>query len=654
MDVLNIASIDFETGSHEDLKRTGAAKYAEHSSTRVICMAWQLPTMSKPRVWREGEPFPWLLIEWVRNGRKVSGWNVMFEYWIWNLVLIKQCPSQPIPKLEIDQLVDTMAVAAFNGLPLALETAAEALPHLGIQKDKQGKALMMRMSRPRDPKTDRWWHLEDPEKFDRLCDYCKQDVVVERAILKDLLPLPKIEQRIWQMDATTNARGMLLDGVLVGNMQSIAAVETGKMDAQMAKLTHGYVPNTRAVGRLLIFAQGMEPDIKSLAKDQLAVWIEKTRWSLLKEVLQLRERAAKSSVAKLTAMENFASVFDGRMRGLYQYYGAFRTGRDAGRGPQIQNFPRGTVKDVDALIEFILKGGDGPGIEMFFGVGAMEALSSALRGCITVPKGKWFCSYDFSQIEARVTPWLAGSEELLEAFREGKDIYVIAAAGIYKVPEDAVTAAQRQIGKVAVLALGFGGGVGAFQNMAKVYGLEMTDEEAEEIKVQWREANPEIVGLWYQLDRAAIATIKTGRKHTVGYLTFEKHGRNLHMILPSRRPLIYRDAEIGVGKFGGDCVTYMGVDQYTRQWTRIDTYGGKWVENATQAVARDVMKSAALRVDALDGVDLLGPIHDELLCEIDDVSRETNIAREMNRPMVWAQGLPIAADGYLGKRFKKG
>ena len=662
MDVGDVASIDFETASEADLKKCGAARYAEHPSTQVLCLAWQLPTMHDPQIWIPAMPFPKPLRDWIVGGGKVSGWNVLFEFYIWNVVLRRQLKSEPVPKLRLDQLLDTMAVAAFNGLPLGLDKCAEALPQLGIRKDKVGHALMLRMSRPRDKKKLTWWHEDDPAKYRELQAYCVQDVRVERKILMEILPLPKRERRIWEMDAEASIRGMMLDRPLAVRMQALAEHESKKLDQRMWQVTGGLVTSTKAVGQLLTYAKGIEPKITSLAKDQLAKWIahlssltQPTPLQMeLEKALKLRQQAAKSSVAKLKAMLNFANEADDRMRGLYQFYGAFRTGRDAGRGPQIQNFPRGSVKDIEALIEYIWNGPDAAGWQLFFGVDPLEALSSALRSCVTVPDDKWFCSYDFSQIEARVTPWLAGDERMMNVFRAGRDIYVVAAADIFNCLEDMVTDSMRQIGKVCVLALGFGGGVGAFQNMAKVYGVEVDDQRADDIKTEWRDKNKRIVKFWWDLEAAAIKTVETGQRTHVGHIKFEWHQGNLHMVLPVGRPLIYREAEIGVNKFGSKCVTYMGLDQYTNQWKRIDTYGGKLCENATQAVARDVMKTAALRLrKVVHGALLLGPIHDELLNEIDhpDVAKE--IHRVMNLGIHWAPGLPIKAEGYVGKRFKK-
>jgi DNA polymerase len=663
MDVRDIASIDFETGSHANLRKTGAAKYAEDQTTRVLCLAYQLPGQNV-KSWREGEALPQDLLLFVRRGGRVSGWNVLFEWWVWNVVLRRQVRGQAIPPLKLGQLVDTMAVAAYNGLPLSLDKASEALPRLKIRKDMAGHALMLRMSRPRDPKADTWWHLDEPARFDDLVSYCENDVKTERAILEYLPPLPKREQDIWLVDARANNRGMFLDRPLLDAMKDLAAKETKLLDADMRKLTGGKVKSTKAVGQLLAYVQNWLP-VKSLAKDKLQNLITHINvaagpgdahlWNLL-DVLELRQKAAKSSVAKLAAMENFACLTDDRMRGLTQYYGAFRTGRWAGRGPQIQNYPRGVLGAMlaAALIRYVKSGGDREGFGIFFDVEVLEGLASILRGCISAPAGKLFCSFDYSQIEARVLPWLAGDEDMLDVFRSGKDVYVVAASGIYRVTEDMIDGNQRQIGKVAVLALGFGGGVGAFQTMAVNYGLVIPDSEAEQIKTNWRNANPKIVKFWYDLERAALECVRSGRDRTVGCIKFsmDAYG-NLLMFLPGGRSLCYREAEIGTGKFGNDCLTYMGMNQYTQKWERIDTYGGKLAENATQAVARDVMADALLELDAVPGVDLLGSVHDEVLMELDDAALEAKVSEVMNTELLWAPGLPVRAEGYVGDRFRK-
>lgn len=668
MDISDIASLDFETGSHVDLRKTGAARYAEDSTTRMICLAGYVPKVGGVRTtYATGQMEA--LKEWVSAGGMLSAWNAVFEYYIWNTVLPRQFPNQTFPKLRIEQLVDTMVVAAYWGLPLKLDTAAQALPHLGVQKDAEGHRLMMQMNKPRDRKADTWWHETDPAKLRRLMDYCRQDVRVERSILADL-PSPsgflwgllEHEREVWEMDTHLFTRGVVLDKPLVDQMQHVAGHEILRLHAEMNRITHGTVPKTTNASKLIDWFNIMQGEnIKSLAKDKLADILE--RDDLLPDVrdaLEIRQEAAKSSVAKLNAMEACVCA-DGRMKGLTQYYGAFRSGRDAGRLIQVQNYPRSAVKDQSGLVDYILSGGDPDGFDLFFGVTPMTGLSSALRGCITVPTGRKLGAIDFSQIEARVTPWLAGAEWKLDLFRAGKDLYKVAANKMFGTPVDQVDGDERQLGKVSELALAFGGGVGAFQSMAANYGVKIPDEQADDIKVAWRDANPEIVKFWYELEGAAKSAIKMpGHSFRAGeHIDMIVWQGMLLMRLPSGRAITYREPELHHPEdpedaWKGEQITYMDLDQYTRQWERVHTYGGALCNNATQGTARDVLKAANLRCYN-GGHILLTSIHDETLFEL--FGRELEFAKieeEFSRVPKWAKGLPISADGYVGDRFKKG
>lgn len=674
-------SIDFETGSCADLRKVGAACYAADPTTRIICVAYNQP-------WIDGKqdeikcvyippgenwsPEPGLK-NWVSRILPVRAWNASFEYHIWNQ---KVSGTKLVP----EQLHDTMAQAAYWGLPLSLDMAGQALPELGIVKDKVGHAQMLRMSRPRrvnrDGSVDSWWDVDEPTRRDALMDYCKQDVRVEQAIGDYLPPIPPRERKIWLMDFKANARGIPLDKRLAGRMKELAEKEQARLHRELADVTGNVVRRTTLPGPLAAWCvlQGLDNAKDGLAKDRLPKLIEEAdNRGLFKvsEALSIRREAAKSSVAKLDAMDNWAGRYDDRMRGLTQYYGAFRTGRWAGRGPQVQNFPRPEVKNVEALISTILGDAywnlDNDTSMLFFGTSLLSALSSALRGCLYVPEhlGE-FASLDFSQIEARVLAWLAGSEKILDAYRDGRDLYKVAASDIYRVSEDQVDGDQRQVGKVSVLALGYGGGVGAFQTMAKVYGLHIPDEKAEEIKSAWREKNPEIVSYWSYLERAAKEALASpGKIITVArndvHVMFSMWRGHLLCKLPSGRTLCYREAKV-IEKFmpWGDkakVVSYMGVDQYTRKWRRIDTYGGKLAENITQAVARDVMAEGLIALDNTPGIHVLGSVHDEALLEIEKDFGVTldELGLIMSGAAVsrWAKGLPVEADGYIGQRFGK-
>ena len=670
---MRFLNLDFETGSPCDLRKCGAAKYAEHPDTRIICVSFTTPWDDKypdaiqniyvPPHHHTLGLLPAELINWVLKGKPVAGWNLSFEYHIWNTWV-----SSSSFRLKPEQLYDTMAQAAYWGLPLSLDAASEALfDDLGVAKDKEGSRLMKSMARPRAHKPGeplRWWDVEDPDKRKRLIEYCDQDVRTEKAIQDFLPPMPSRERKIWLMDFKANARGVQLDTHLSAQIKKLAEEETGRLSKELAQVTDGKVTGVTKAAALKswVWASGVPGAAEGLAKDRLPDLIraaETLGFPKVKRALEIRQEAAKSSIAKIDAMTNFACS-DGRLRGLTQYYGAFRTGRWAGRGPQVQNFPRSVVKRQEDLIDFLrAPAADVAGLKMLFGVTPLEALSSALRGCLTVAEGKLFAAIDFSQIEARVLAWLCGNQKILNAYLAGEDLYVLAAAGIYGVHVDRVTADQRQVGKVSILALGYQGGVGAFQTMAANYGLVIPDAQADEIKTAWRGDNPEVVNYWYAIDKAAKDAIQNpGQKFEVVRgqgvrISFAMWRGNLLCQLPSQRTLCYRGAKIVDGKFG-PVASYMGVDQYTRKWVRIESYGGKFVENICQAVARDVMADAMVRINYDGCADILGSVHDEALLEIDGLPQVNKATQLMKTVPAWATGLPLDADGYVGSRFKKG
>lgn len=670
----NYLSLDFEVGSVADLKKVGAHTFAQHPSTFVLCACWAIGS-GPVQSWAVGEPLSNLtsLAEWVRGG-KVRAHNAVFEWLIWNHVFVKVLVDAGfgfIP-LKLSQLDDTMARCAYWGLPLSLEEAAAAHPGVTFAKDMEGRRIMLQLTKPRkhDPRTGQaeWWHETDPEKLIRVTEYCAQDVRTERALSLLLPPLPDEEQRTWVLDAKINNRGIYLDRDLTDAMQSLARIEGARLDKEMQRVTGGAVPSWRAVKVLTDWCNARDPglNLTSLAKDVLPDLVNDGQVPPdVRTALAIRQEAAKSSVAKLNAMEAYASA-DGYMRGLTQYYGAFRTGRWAGRGPQVQNYPRSLVEDQTSLVR-VLKArfwrtnqNYAGFLKIIFGVTPLEALSSALRGCLSVGPGFFFAAIDFAQIEARVLAWLAGEEHVIEAFLAGTDLYVLAASRIYGVPIDQVTKAQRQIGKVAVLALGYQGGIGAFQSMAANYGVVVSDQEADAIKNAYRNGHLKIKAFWYDMENAA----KDAIRHpggTIGVkgcprIAFKVWQGHLCMRLPSGRVLVYRDVKLVDDNDGwGPKITYMGVDQHTRKWTRLNTYGGKLVENACQAVARDALRDAMLRVEqaSLPGVELLGSIHDEVLFQLAHRNYFNTLLVLMKRVPDWAHGLPLDASGYVSDRFRK-
>lgn len=651
----SVLSIDFETCSTADLRRTGAVKYALDPTTRVLCMAWAFDN-EPVRLWNPDDqttPFPQRVIDHVAAGGIVRGWNVRFELAVWNYCLHPKFLFT-LPMLSIDQLRDTMAQAAYWGLPMKLEDAGPAAG-LGIVKDTAGHKLMLQMCRPRgiDPfGKPIFWHETDPTKLERLGDYCKQDVEVERALADALPPLPAREQNIWEIDARINARGVRVDLPLVSRMQRVVANATAHLNKTFSDLTGGYVKKTTDAKRLLDFLRAAGYPHDNLKKDTVKARLaDPACEGLERELLMLRREAAKASTAKLNAFENAA--VHSRVYGMLQHYGATRTGRWAGRLVQLQNLPRGSIKNVAGAVKLILSSnGQAPieDMEALFGDGALGIVASCLRACLVPSPGHLLLSCDLSQIEARVVAWLAGQDDILKVFASGQDVYVYTAA--------AIGSTDRQLGKVCVLGLGFGMGPNKFIETAKTYGITLGAAQAEDIVKSWRAANSRIAQFWWDCDAAA-RDIIGGKFKTVrvGRVVFGRRGNAMSIRLPSGRELVYRGVRLDYDpQTGRDTITYRGVNQYTKKWGDVRTYGGKLVENIVQATARDVMADAMVELEG-EGLELLLSIHDEAIAEAPaGVAREhyQKMQRAMSRAPTWAPGLPVAAEGWVGDRYKKG
>jgi DNA polymerase bacteriophage-type len=635
---VTVLSIDFETASEADLKKTGSWKYSTDPSTRVLCMAWTFDN-DPVAVWRPGQPFPRRVADHVQSGGLVQGWNLAFEFAIWNNGFRF---NHALPALRPEQLSDTMARAAYWGLPMSLDMAGHALG-LSITKDKSGHKLMLQMCRPRAP--GRWWHLEDPDKYDRLCDYCAQDVEAERALGKNLPPLPARERDVWAMDFRINQRGVGLDVPLIHDMMRVAASAKAGLDTRVTELTGGLAKSCNQTGIILELAQNVGSPIQDLRGQTVEERLPHAQ-GLERELLTLRRDAARASTAKLQAMVN--AEVSGRVRGMLAYYGATRTGRWAGRLIQPQNLPRGLIKDVDGALAMIRSGATAGDLEMMFPVSALAILASCLRGCLVPGPGKAFASADLAQIEARVVAWLAGQQDILDVFASGDDVYVYTA--------NRIGSDSRQLGKVLVLACGFGMGPPKFQATAQGYRLALDAEQSEAAVSGWREANANIVQLWWDVDKAArrIAADDMGPIR-VGFLSFYRRGKTMFMVLPSGRELVYRNIALEADNSGREGITFDGVHQITKQWGRIRTYGGKLVENATQAVARDVMADALLAFEA-EGLETVLSIHDEALVEAKIPHAQSTLdlmLRLMRTTPAWAAGLPVNAAGWVGSRYKK-
>lgn len=681
------AYLDFESRSAAPLPRTGADKYAADASTDILCTGFAFG--DEPVRLTTWEELDTDLRYHVKNGGLVVAHNAAFEYVIWNAV----GKRYGWPQLKITQMDCTMVRAQAMGLPAALGRCAAAM---GIQqqKDLKGQRIMMKLSQPM---AKGGWH-EKPEDFEKLYNYCMQDVEVERQIDKRLLSLTQKERKLWFLDQRVNRRGVQADVRSAHTAMKIAAQEMVRLNAELDEVSNHEIStyNAHVQVKKYLLSRGIQT--KGVAKDDVSLLLSRNDLpSDVRRVLQIRQEAAKSSTAKLRSLVDGACA-DQRVRGLYQFHGA-TTGRWSGRRLQTQNFPRPTIKQrrIDEVFHLLNTGGTAESIEFYVGP-VLPTLSNCLRGFLTAKNGYDLMAMDFKSIEARVLAWLAGEESVLEIFRTHGRLYETTAGWVFSVDRDLVDAMQRQVGKVATLALGFEGGVGAFQTMAKNYGVTMalafetlwessnsdrreralrrwndpkskidkkniSKEEwlaSELTKLAWREANPNIVAYWREVRDAAISAVREpGRVFSAGapgrQVQYKKKGSFLFCRLPSGRALCYPYPEIKEVElpWGGTTPGLRFMGEKNHQWQREATYGGKLVENIVQGVARDVLAEAMIGCD-----DAFYPIvmhvHDEIVTEVpegfgslEELEGIVSVVPE------WATDMPIAAEGWRGKRYRK-
>lgn len=540
------------------------------------------------------------------------------------------------------------------GLPGGLEQLGQAL---GLDEEqsklKEGKKLVRKFCKPApsNHKADRYDHLNCPEEWEQFIEYCRQDVETLRHIWQ-LLPDWNYETDLWHLDQVINDRGLPIDMEGVRAAISLVEREVLRLKRELRVITNDLLTSTSQVKNTLTYLHSRGVDLKDLTK---ATVIETLKSSdldpIARRVLEIRQQADKTSTAKYKALVKSTSS-DGRLRGTLQFYGASRTGRWAGRVFQPQNLPRPEIADTDAGIESILN----HSADLLYD-NPMEVASSCVRSVIKATKGHKLTVSDLAGIEARVLPWLAEDDETLDVFRTGRDIYKDAASGIYNIDYDVVSKDQRFIGKVATLALGYQGGPKAFITMGKNYGLEMDEEEALVIVQEWRRSHRAIRSFWYALQEAAVNAIdRPGRSFRVSRILVTVRDDWLTLKLPSGRVLCYYQPEIREHQRfeNTDEITFTGINQYNRKWERIGTYGGKLVENVTQAVARDVLANNLAAIEQA-GYRVVTTIHDEVLTESPD-SDEYN-AKELSALLAtvpsWAEGLPLGAEGYESMRYRK-
>lgn len=678
MDTNHKLTIDFETRSAADLGKCGAAAYAEHPSTEVTCLAVKLHGQ-EPVIWFSPDfRFPncpaWAALPVIDNitlrqmiaeADIIEAHNMYFEFNIWKYTMPRYGFTT---KLPLAKLLCSAAKAVSCGLPRSLEDACNAIG-IAQRKDTEGAALMKKLCVPRKPtleeqKADPDWRKQyfwngTPEDFAREGLYCMQDVRATETLSDALPDLSRPEQRIWQMDLVINDRGLYLDARSVEALKVCTDVERTLLIYEFQKITKDEdegkdkpgIDSPNNVGELLEYLKEHGVETDSLSDRVVSSLLKSNLNPKIRRVLEIRQACAKSSTAKLEPMVH-ARNKDGRVRGSLLYHGAV-TGRWAGKGLQPQNFPRGTLgsdERVEACIAAFNRG-DLDLIRREYG-DVMTAAASCLRGMIVPAPGHDFIGADFSSIEGRVLAWLAGEETALVVYREGRDPYKVNAAQIYGVDYDFVSKDQRQVGKVAELALGYQGSVGAFSRMGATYGVELPKEEIKIIVDQWRWAHPMTKKLWSELDRSAKeAVLHPGEVVFYRGIAFRYDGQLLQMRIPSGRTLCYRAPEIAtVEKDWGPTQVILYLDN---TGAKKELYGGPLTENLTQATARDLLANAIFSVEA-HGYQVVLHVHDELVAEVaEGFGSIEELCELMCRLPSWAAGLPLKAEGWRGKRYRK-
>lgn len=631
--------LDFETASTVDLRKTGTHAYAEHPDTRVTVLCYAVDD-EPVETWVLGRP-PIRFLMALAGGATVVAHNYLFEFNVYHQKLV----PQGWPSVPLSQWSCTMARALVAGYPASLDLASRALG-LTQQKDRASHDLMLRFARPRSLNPTVWWHETDPVRFRALADYCAQDVRTERELDRCLPELSARERLIFEIDHRVNQAGLGIDHELVYDLTGLASEAKDHLTQAIVRLTNGQVRSLNQVAQLRDWLkfQGLDtPDLQRATVKALLA--DRTVRGAPRTALQARLDASRSSTAKLTAIASARSQ-DGRVRGTFQYYGANRTGRWAGRRLQPQNLFRGSIGDVPAALAVIRAGASPEDLELMFEDSALGIVASCLRSTIVARPGHLLAIADLSQIEARVLAWLAGQHDALDVFRRGDDIYTATAA--------AVGSTSRQLGKVLVLACGFGMGHARFRETALGYGVVLDEDEAEASVKAWRAINHHIVTFWWDSHRALMRVVAAGPGacERVGFCTFIHRAGMLLIQLPSGRHLVYRHPRIEVNDQGFDEFTYMG--SLGGGWLRLRSWPGKTVENITQAVARDVMADAMLQ---MHDSPLIATIHDELVAEVPE-DRADLYLRMMLKVMrltpSWAPGLPVDAAGFVVRRYQKG
>lgn len=652
--------IDLETKSDIDIAKSGVYRYADSPYFDILLFAYSVDDAPVQVVdLASGEQLPEEILNALTDDRiQKHAFNASFERICLSVWLHRNYPecfvSYGSPEDACGNYLSpnawrcTMVAAAYLGLPLSLAGVGAVL-QLQQQKMSEGKALIRHFCIPYDhvngvPQ----FHAptDAPEKWNIFRAYNQRDVETEQAIEQKIARFP-VPEFVWQeyvLDQSINDRGIQLDLQLVQQAIRMDTLTKDKLLHQLKDLTNLDNPNSVQQMKQWLAEHGLE--LESLGKKEVQEQL-KTAPPDLQAVLLLRQQASKSSVKKYQAMQN-AVCSDGRARGMFQFYGANRTGREAGRIIQLQNLPQNHLPDLEDARELV-KSGDLEAVELLY-EDVPNTLSQLIRTAFVPKPGYKFLVADFSAIEARVIAWLAGETWRMQAFAEGKDIYCASASKMFGVPvvKHGENGHLRQKGKISELACGFGGSVGAMKAMG-ADSLGLSDTELKQIVTDWREASPHITELWWAVDRAVKKAVKEKTATKTHGLLFSYEAGFLFIRLPSGRRLAYAKSYIGKNKFGGESVTYMGINAQ-KKWDRLESYGPKFVENCVQGIARDLLMYS---MQTLSQYFIVGHIHDEMIIECPKDTKLDEICQQMARTPDWAKGLLLRADGYECSFYKK-
>ncbi len=651
-------SCDIESFSPVQLAKSGVYPYAEHAGFDILLFGYSIDAGPVHVVdLASGQELPRQILSALVDPTVVK-WahNAAFERVCISAWLRRHHPNLVKGRRLLDpaQWRCTMIWSAYLGLPMSLDAAAGAL-NLEVQKDGSGKRLIKQFCTPAAPSVlngggTRNLPGSDPTGWAQFVEYNRRDVEVELAIHDRLclFPMPETEWDAYALDQTINDAGINLDRTLADAAVALDDQHRSATLARARELTGLDNPNSPIQLKDWLATHGCV--LSSMSKADVETALD-TATGVVREVLELRGDLAKSSVKKYQAMCNVAGR-DGRARGLIQFYGAGRTGRFAGRLIQVQNLPRNYLPDLQQARNLVMAG-NGEALELLYD-SVPDTLSQLIRTAFIPTPGNRLIVADFSAIEARVIAWLAGETTTLEAFRAGKDLYCETASRMFGVPVEkhGQNAELRQKGKIAVLACGYGGSVGALKAMGALR-MGLAESELKPIVDAWRAANPNIVQLWADVEQAAIDAITTGQTVHLPNLGFTVQSGVLFIQLPSGRRLAYVQPRLGENKWGGTCITYGGTTT-SRRWGRLETYGGKLVENIVQAIARDLLVHA-MRLVAHAGHQIVMHVHDEIVIDEPASSHFTvdDACALMATPPKWAHGLPLDADGYECTYYRK-